>query len=101
MKPINNSFDDPKYHITYIFPEDRQLLHHEMIDRVNLLRAKKSKDLLADYLHRTKVELTEEQKAVKANELLEEELKRGGTFMILPEPPETDSALSGADQPPA
>jgi len=100
MKPINNSIDDPKYHITYIFPEDRQLRRDEMIGRIDLQRAQKSKDLLADYLSRTKVELTEEQKAAKAKELLEVELKRGGTFVILAEPPECDSNLTGADQAP-
>lgn len=87
---MNNSLDDTGYGITYIFPSDRQLTRNEMIAAITKQRENKSAELLEGYLHHTKEELTDGQKETKAKELLEEHLKRGGTVMIAPLPPETD-----------
>ena len=82
MDPVNNSLDDQGYGITYIFSAMRQLTRDEMIAAITKERETKSAQLLETYLHRNKAELTDEQKKAKAQELLEEQLNRGGTVMI-------------------
>jgi hypothetical protein len=82
MKPTNNSFDDRKYGITYIFPAGHQLSRAEMGAEVVKQREAKSKQLLKTYLLRSKEKLDGKQKRAKAKELLEEHLRRGGTVVI-------------------
>lgn len=91
MTPLNNSFDDQRYGITYIFPSERQLTRDEMITAISKQRETKSAQLLEAYLRRTKAELNDEQKKAKAKELLEEELNRVETVMIVPTGEDTDS----------
>ena len=96
MKPFS-SIDDLGYNITYIFQSEHPLTRDEMMAAVAQQRETKSAQLLAEYLCRTKEELTSEQKESKAEQLLEEDLQRGGTVMISPSGVEADVDVSAAN----